>query len=499
MVDIGPRLFDIHYVERLFSFEYYAKIDNIVFVKVFEKDNNMVDLVAHNTSLTLEQKTRALQIWNKYVNEGEHFKNASQEYTSIQLDKRRNEVIPEVKIILQAYLSNQVSLEEFKTKIDSINKRNRLWGFKGINGQMFFNMLTKTCSVNDKLSDFEKLIKSCLVLPTSVEQAVKQLEEFAEFTKSLSKFVADQRTAPNLGSINFFLSYFWQIQDPINYPVYYTSMTTVLQEYNLWSPSEKISESYLSFYRLNHELRVVIGQAAKRSISLWDVEHAFWFMTQPSPSSYPVPPVPEPPKKGASAALSELPDSYIPPVIGILQKLAVNDPILAQLCQNMGTSIEVVFEKRIDVLFKMLGYETEALGHGHGRVPDGVAICREFHYAIGYDAKVRQQSYNMGTDERAIREYILKLSDRLRREGINKIYFFIISSSFAGDHDDVIRSIKMETDVREILLVEVEALVALVDTKLRDPLLTLGSDGIQRLFANSGILSEADVKEFSGI
>lgn len=459
----------------------------------------MIDLGSQNVSLTLEQKTRALQIWNKYVDEGEHFKNASQEYTSIQLDKRRNEVIPEVNTVLTAYLSNQVSLDEFKTRVDSINKRNRLWGFKGINGQMFFNMLTKTCLVNNKLSDFETLLKHCIVTPASLGQAVKRLEEFALFTKSLSKFVADQRTAPKLGSITFFLSYFWQIQDPKNYPIYYTSMMTVLQEYNLWSPCEKIGESYLSFYQLNHELMGLFGQAAKRSLTLWDVEHAFWFMTQPAPIPKPEPPLPKPPKKGISVTLSELPDSYIPPVIGILPKLAINDPDIAQLCQNMGSSIEVVFEKRLDVLFKMLGYETEALGHGHGRVPDGVAICREHHYAIGYDAKVRQQSYNMGTDERAIREYILRLSDRLRHEGINKIYFFIISSSFAGDHDDVIRGIKMDTDVREILLVEVEALVALVDTKLRDPALTLGPDGIQRLFANSGILSEADVKEFSGI
>lgn len=186
-------------------------------------------------------------------------------------------------------------------------------------------------------------------------------------------------------------------------------------------------------------------------------------------------------------------------MVSILPRLAVNDPELANLCQGMGSSIEKTFENRVDVLFKMLGYETEFMGQGHGRVPDGVAICREFHYAIGYDAKVRQGAYTMGTDERAIREYIYGLTDRLKKQGIKQIYFMVISSSFSGDHDDVIRGLKMDTDVREIILVEASALVALLDAKLRDPLLTLGPDGIQRLMADSGILSEADVREFQGL
>ena len=72
----------------------------------------------------------------------------------------------------------------------------------------------------------------------------------------------------------------------------------------------------------------------------------------------------------------------------------------------------------------------------------------------------------------------------------------IISSSFADDFDATIRSIKMDTDVNEVLLLEAEALVAMVDVKLRDPLqITLGSDGIQHLFSNSGVITPQMVKE----
>lgn len=339
------------------------------------------------------------------------------------------------------------------------------------------------------------------MLPTSPEQASKVMEGFAQFTKSLSSFVDDQRGAPKIGSIPFFLSYFWQVQAPKDFPVYYTSMVTVLQDYNLWTPDETIGKNYVSFYYLNHELRDLFSQTQGRELTLWDVEHAFWFMTQPeSPlmqevvsSSQTIP------NYDKKTMLDELPDSYIPPIVSILPRLAINDPELVRLSQKMGSSIEVVFEKRIDVLFKMLGYETEALGYGHGRVPDGIAICREYHYAIGYDAKVRQQPYAMGTEERAIREYISSLTDKLRRQGIGYIYFMIISSSFSGDHDDIIRSIKMNTEVREIILVEVGALVALLEAKLKNPSLTLGPHGIQPMLVNSGVLTEADVREFQGL
>ena len=54
----------------------------------------------------------------------------------------------------------------------------------------------------------------------------------------------------------------------------------------------------------------------------------------------------------------------------------------------------------------------------------------------------------------------------------------------------------METDVNEVCLLEGEALLAMVDVKLRCPLeISLGSDGFQQLFANSGILSEKMVRE----
>src|SRR5205814_1725641 len=63
----------------------------------------------------------------------------------IQLDRDRARVIDEsLRPFLQKYLAGEVALDHFKSTVDSINKQNEFWGFKGIKGQMFFNMIVNT-------------------------------------------------------------------------------------------------------------------------------------------------------------------------------------------------------------------------------------------------------------------------------------------------------------------------------------------------------------------
>ncbi len=130
-------------------------------------------------------------------------------------------------------------------------------------------------------------------------------------------------------------------------------------------------------------------------------------------------------------------------------------------------------------------------------MPDGIAIEPDSSYAIIWDAKARSDQYSMGTDDRTIREYIVTQSRELkRRRGLRNVYYLIISSEFAEDFDDPIQSLKMETDISEVILVESDALVAMVDAKLRAPLqLSLGSDGLQRLFTVSDVLTAESVRE----
>ena len=189
--------------------------------------------------------------------------------------------------------------------------------------------------------------------------------------------------------------------------------------------------------------------------------------------------------------------SRIKEAVSEIEKVARHDETLVEAARRSGTTLDRAFEKFVDAAFTMLGYGTKLLA-GKGRVPDGIALAIDDSYAILWDAKIRSTGYSMGTDDRIIREYITTQSrDLKRRHSLRNNYYLIISSAFADDYDDAIQSIKMETHVNEVCLVEAEALVAIVEAKLRAPLqITLGPDGLQRLFAFSGVLTAEKVRQF---
>jgi len=455
-------------------------------------------------SLTKPQIEQIQRVWDEYLSHGEKILNASREFTQQELDEKRLATIPDVLGWLNRFLKGEVALEEFKTANDGINKRNRLWGFQAINGQMFFNVLTKNSTAGDRREKFIELLKSSLPVPTSIEQAKATIKTFARFTKELGQFSADARGAPKVGSIPYFLSYFWQIQKHEEFPVYYASMVNALSNLDIWSPSGEVDEDYVEFYKLNHEMLELLSKQSTRKLRLWDVEHAFWFNYQPQSESSELPTKQEivtPAQrtdntKQVERTVDEVSESFLPPIVATLPRMAANDGLLAEIYSKSGKAIEKVFEEKLAILFRMLGYETQLLGQGQGRVPDGIAVSQEFRYAIIYDAKVRQNAYTMGTDERAIREYISIQGERLRKQGMRNLYFMVISSAFTGDHDDAIRTLKIDTNVNEVLLVEVKALLAMLEGKLRNPNVSFGPDGIQRLLASSGLLTESDVREF---
>ena len=81
---------------------------------------------------------------------------------------------------------------------------------------------------------------------------------------------------------------------------------------------------------------------------------------------------------------------------------------------------------------------------------------------------MRSSGYSVGTDDQTIR-YIATQSRELRRRGtIRNIYYVLISSGFSDEFEDLIRSLKMQTDVNEVCLLEASALVAMVDLRYRN-------------------------------
>lgn len=456
--------------------------------------------------LTDEQKQRATEVMWEFVNAPAGPDGQTPLQADERLDADRVEVIEQqLKPLVTDYLEGRLPLAEFKSTVDGINKRHEHWGFRGIKGQMFFNMMT---NVADDPLELDAELKAAITVPTSEDIARSRLLTFASYIRRLGEQHIEaggtKHGRPQMGSVPLFVSYFWQIQDRTTWPMYYTNAVTTMVDLNLWEPTDNLADNYIQFKHIHEELAVVFSQAAGRPFTLYDVEHIFWFKGQ-KPFREPKPVEPGHPAAAVVSvepeeAISRLPESYVPPVVAVLPQMARNEAALVEAAKASGITLDRAFEKNVNAAFTILGYETKLLGQGQGRVPDGLALELDDSYAIIWDAKMRAEGYSMGVDDRTIREYVTTQSRELkRRRLLRNIYYAIISSGFKEDYDDVIRMVKMETDVNEVCLIEAEALVAMVDAKLRDPLqLTLGPDGVQRLFSTSGVLTSDSVREILG-
>jgi hypothetical protein len=455
------------------------------------------------TILNQQQRERAMELMQQYLHAPPNHEGKTPTEAGTSWDENRVVAIEQtLQPLVLRYLTGGLPLPEFKSQIDSCGKRFPLWGFKGIKGQMFFNMVVNVAS---DLDECDQEIKSALAAPENDQIAGSRIRTFSSYARRLgeqSEEAGQSRyRSPKIGSIPFFLSYFWQIEDRFRWPVYYTNSVKVMSDSNIWQASGDLAEDYLSFKRIHEELAQLFSDVSGQPFDFYRVEHVFWyrdnnpFLNQKDGNGGAIRiPIDE------TQILSEgwlLPESYLPPIIAILPRMASNEEELVQAAKRSGTTLERAFEKFVDAAFTTMGYETKLLGQGQGRVPDGLAMAPDDNYAVLWDAKVRGKGYSMGTDDRTIREYITTQSRELkRRRFIRNIYYAIVSSRFADDYDDLIRSIKMETDVNEVCLLEADALVAMVDAKLRSPLqITLGPDGIQRLFTVSGILNADMVRE----
>ena len=89
-----------------------------------------------------------------------------------------------LKPLLSDYLKGNLELAKFKSTVDSKNKINPLWGFKGIKGQMFFNMVF---NVADNLEELDQELKVALQVPENEELASRRIKTFESYVKRLGR------------------------------------------------------------------------------------------------------------------------------------------------------------------------------------------------------------------------------------------------------------------------------------------------------------------------
>jgi hypothetical protein len=229
--------------------------------------------------LTEEQKRRAIEVMRQYLNAPHDEEGRTQTETGSRLDQDRIKVIKDILgPLVSGYLDKTISLPEFKSKIDSTSKRHALWGFKGIKGQMFFNLVVKTA---DNLDECDQELKTAIVAPANEQIASSRIKTFLSYVKRLGENWVEagntRHGCPKTGSIPFFLSFFWQIQNRQWWPVYYTNSVQVMSDLNIWEPVGDLAEDYLAFKWINEELASLFTQESGKPFDLYGVEHVFWY------------------------------------------------------------------------------------------------------------------------------------------------------------------------------------------------------------------------------
>lgn len=229
-----------------------------------------------------DQEQLSLKLLQEYLDDGDYIKSDK------ELDNNRNSIIPQIKENLTKFINGNVALEEFKRVNDSLNKSHEYWGFKGYSGQMFFNILFNSSSHQSKSEELTSVLKRSLKLPSGIEEAKEIIREFTKFAKSIKDGSGgDKRYNPNIKSILYFLSYFWQISDPDKFPIFYpNSIVWEMYSQKMLSiqvlSSENLDLSYEEFYRLNNELLILYRKSyPKLLVNYWLVEHVFYRSFEP--------------------------------------------------------------------------------------------------------------------------------------------------------------------------------------------------------------------------
>lgn len=407
-------------------------------------------------------RKRIIKIWDNYLNnkgkvldtKGNIIKN---------IDENRLVSINEIKKIISGFLKKEINVSEFKTSLDSYNKRNNYWGFTAIKGQMFFNQLTKT---NEKdLSNLAKMLKTLIVEPKNLKEALNKIDTLEKYTLGISSKAKDKRKVPNPGSVSYFLSYFWQIYNHKKWPIIYTSLIKTFEELNIWKSFNKQSEYYEYFYQLNEEIKLILEGHNKTKVLNWDVEHAFWTYSGSPFESI---------RKQEQGKIKKNEIEEEPNIKSSFDK---NDFILPNITKLIGNDKDnnlassakgSQFEKLVAGVFDSLGFEVEKLGQGSGRNPDAIVKYRKESTAFIVDAKAYKEGYTIGIDDRAIKEYITEHCPKLINDGFKKVGFIIISNSFKSNFDNFIYEVTWDTDIKRFVFISIEALLYMLAYKNKD-------------------------------
>ncbi|MFZ2072549.1 MAG: hypothetical protein WAV10_02640 [Minisyncoccia bacterium] len=436
--------------------------------------------------MTDYQKSKIRAYLQSFLSSGNIY-NVGQTESYQEFWKKRISGANIIKMTVDNYLSGSISIKEFKEINEKQCREFPFWGFKNFSGQMQLNQYVN--NIDDKNKD--DLFKKALDVPNDNNDAKIKINEVSEYLSNLKNSTDNSKSLPRVNQ-SFLITYYWEIQNVGKFPVYYGSSKKVLLDLGMIFDSyPTYGDEYIAFSKAMNEIikflkeeKVDVGDKP-----FWFAEHILW-------NSYMDEKVVEPKKEKSLVAKKiekageiELiaSNSWIPQVIQDLNDLSFNKE--TEWSKERNIKPEKAFETKLKYAFTIMGYESEELGQGKGREPDGIAISKgveDGEYAIVYDAKARESYYSVGTGDREMSEYIRNKKTELRMRRVNRIYFLIVSSEFSSNPNDInlIREVYRKTQV-PITFLKASDLLFIIENKLKNS--DLNHSYLEDLFLDTGI------------
>ena len=169
----------------------------------------------------------------------EYFKDENNVLIDQDRNRKRYEVNSEkINPLINEFIANNISLDEFKSRIDGFNKKYKLWGYSGTAGAMFFNLVRRA---EEDIKKLEDNIKKSIFIPQDINSAKEKILNFSNYIKRLGEHMEEKSRAPAPKSSIFFLSYYWHIQKPDIFPIFSKSATIGGIKFSISSNSDSHS------------------------------------------------------------------------------------------------------------------------------------------------------------------------------------------------------------------------------------------------------------------
>ena len=205
----------------------------------------------------------ALVRWQELEKESRADKASWEQYG--REDAPRKKVAQEMVEFLLRFLRGDVTCDVLRETFDK--KTRKEWdafGFKGMSGAMFLNMLVKHLA--EKV-DLNALLTAVLPVPANAHQGCQQMRAFFDRLQECVASGLVTKAQIQTARVPFFVSAWWHVQSTERWPVFYVSGRNVLQQQPDFTAAGDVVDDYFAFREY------FLGLATALKMDSWALEH----------------------------------------------------------------------------------------------------------------------------------------------------------------------------------------------------------------------------------